>query len=84
MDKTFDYQGWTFRTDSDGSLTIEPKGVKQGEVDAFTGMKPITIPQEQVYRLIGYSLTGDPQNTEILNSVKQLRQQHTLVGSTNQ
>lgn len=92
MDKTFNYQNWTFRTGEDGSLTIEPFGVHDSDQvsskEVFsdkqkTPMQPITIPQQEVYRLIGYCLTGDVQNTEILNSVKQLSQQHTLVGGTS-
>jgi hypothetical protein len=73
----FSYQGWTFRREVDGSLIVEPGITDSGSKvfgepkDQQTGqMQPITIPQDEVYRLIGYCLTGDLNDTQVLQSLK--------------
>lgn len=69
----FSYQGWTFIRENDGSLRIEPEGFSKSEVfkdQPQQMVNPITIPHTEVYRLLGYCLTGDVNNTEVLNSLK--------------
>lgn len=81
----FSYQGWTFRREHDGSLIIEPQGSNTGS-EVFKDqpkqnqqmVQSITIPQEEVYRLLGYCLTGDLNNTQV---VKTLKDQYSLVGA---
>lgn len=84
----FSYQGWTFRRETDGSLIVEPQSSTSTKSEVFGEpkgqqvghMKPITIPQDEVYRLIGYCLTGDLSNTQVLQSLKS-QYGSTLVGS---
>ncbi len=91
MDQNFTYQGWTFRHQTDGSLIIEPstqflKAASGGEVfsdkpqTAQAQMKSISIPQEEVHRLVAYCISGKAKDDQVLQSVKQLEQQYGLVG----
>lgn len=77
----FSYQGWEFRRETDGSLRIEPSNSIGSEVfkdQPKQQMQSVTIPADQVHRLVGYCLTGDINNTQVLQSLKK---EYGLVGS---
>lgn len=90
MDK-FTYEGWEFTHENDGSLMIQPNVVSQGSgvfgepnKQADTNRQSISIPRDQVHRLIGYCLTGKTSgNDQVLNSIRDLEKQYQpgLVGA---
>lgn len=87
MDK-FNYNGWSFEVSQNGDLTIQPGATGQttgeqvfGEPKGQSVMQSITIPHDEVYRLISYAITRDTKNTEVLNSLRELEKKHGLVTS---
>lgn len=85
MDQKFTYNGWTFSVVEDGSLNITPTGHQEsgvfGEPKQTTTMQSITLPREEVHRLIGYCITRDTENTNVLKGIQNLEQQYGLVKS---
>lgn len=88
MDKGFNYSGWDFTVNQNGDLTIQPgaSSGQTGESQVFgepknqpVTMQSITIPHDDVYRLIGYLITRDTNNTQVLSSLRDLEKQHGLV-----
>lgn len=87
MDKLFTYQGWTFERQQDDSLMITPGVSGSGGSGVFgepnkqqqTTQQSISIPKDELYRLIGYSLTGQPNDNNVLQSVRQLAKEHVTV-----
>lgn len=78
----FTYQGWTFRVNSNGSLDIMPEGTQQGAQGSFPsskGVNSVTIPKEQLHRLVAYSLTGETDNTVLIDRISSLSNEYQKV-----
>lgn len=54
----FDYNGWQFERHDDGSVTILPKVQQEGQGFTAESKKQITIPSNDLPRLVSYLLTG--------------------------
>lgn len=84
--QNFTYDGWTFRREIDGALIVEPPGVSKGSQvfqdqpsSKTQAMQPLTIPSDEVHRLIGYCLTGDQNNSQVIQSLREQYGSKSLV-----
>lgn len=58
----YQHSGWSFERTFDGSLAI-----------ITSEQKTVTIPKTEVQKLITFALSGDQNNQQVLESVKNLQ-----------
>lgn len=77
-DNSFTYQGWSFSRQEDGSLMVQQPSLALGPFGKTEQQiqEPITIPSDQVQRLISYVLSGDPDNTNVLTKINTLTKEY--------
>lgn len=78
-DNSFTYQGWSFSRQQDGSLMVQQPSESLGPFGKTEQQlhEPITIPSDQVQRLISYVLSGDPDNANVLDKINTVTKEYT-------